>query len=175
MADRTANLIRGIERWSDFTVPMRVATSRSGLASQTSHAVLRLVTPAVVGNYRCGARWLERVAGQLEAPNGPVVVAAIHGNQFAAVAVLRPKGVRRLKIATFFVSPRWRGRRVATRLVQQVTTGAFDAGYEEVALTCPKDMHRPFHRVLAPSGFLNVDSLVDRYGERAESVFCAAS
>ena len=60
-------------------------------------------------------------------------------------------------------------------LAQQLTAGAFDAGYEEVTLTCPGEMHRQFNRVLAPSGFQNVDRLVDRYGERAESVFCAAA
>ena len=118
MASTTADLIRGIERWSDFTAPVRISTSRSGLAKQTSLAALQLVTPAVVGNYDCGAQWLERVAGQLDAPNGPVVVTATHDGQFVAVAVLRPKGVLRLKLATFFVSPPWRGRRVATMLVQ---------------------------------------------------------
>lgn len=80
-----------------------------------------------------------------------------------------------MKLATFFVSPPWRGRRVATMLAQQLTAGAFDAGYEEVALTCPDEMHRQFNRVLIPSGFRHVDRLVDRYGERDESVFCAAA
>ena len=175
MAGTTAELIRCIEGRSDFSAPMRISISRSGLVKQTSLAALQLVTPAVVGNYDCGARWLERVADQLDASNGPIVVAAIHHNQLAAVAVLRPKGVLRLKLATFFVSPPWRGRRVATMLAQQLTAGAFDAGYGEVALTCPSKMHRQFNRVLAPSGFQNVDSLVDRYGERSESVFCAAA
>lgn len=175
MAGTTADLIRGIERRSDLTAPMRTSISRSGLAKQTSLAALQLVTPAVVGNYDCGARWLERIADQLDVPDGPVVVAATHDDQFAAVAVLRPKGVLRLKLATFFVSPSWRRRRVATMLAQQLTAGAFDAGYEEVTLTCPSAMHRQFNRVLAPSGFRNVDRLVDRYGERAESVFCAAA
>ncbi len=89
--------------------------------------------------------------------------------------MLRPKGVRRLKIATFFVASHWRGRGVATMLARQVTAGAFDVGYEEVALTCPDQMRHQFDRVLAPSGFQHVDRLVDRYGERAESVFCAAA
>ena len=171
----TADLPRGIERWSELTAPVRVSTSRSGLTKQMSLAALRLVTPAVVGNYGCGAKWLERVAGQLDAPNGPVVVAATRGGRFAAVSVLRPKGRRRLKLATFFVSPPWRGRRLGTSLVRQVTIGAFDAGYEEVVLTCPGGMHSQFDRILVPGGFQCVARLEDRYGERSESVFLAAA
>lgn len=175
MISTTAHLSRSIEGWSDVGAPVKISASHSGLAMQMSLAALQLVTPAVVGNYDCGAQWLERVAGQLDTPNGPVVVVATHGGQLAAVAVLRPKGAHRLKLATFFVSPPWRGRGVASMLAQQVTVGAFDAGYEEVSLTCPGAMHRQFNRVLTPSGFQHVDCLVDRYGERAESVFCAAA
>ena len=173
MTDKTTDLIRSIERWSGLNVPARVSTSRSGLAKQTSLAALQLVTPAIIDNYVCGTQWLERMSGQLDAPNGPIVVSATRGNQFVAVAVLRPKGVHRLKLATFFVVPSWRGRRVATTLAQQVTAGAFDAGYERISLTCPHQIHRQFSRALVPSGFEYVDRLSNRYGDRAESVFCA--
>ena len=175
MAGTTTDLIRGIERQTNSAAPMRISTSLSGLSRQRSLAALQLVAPAVAGNYTCGLRWLERIADGLDAADGSLVVAATHDDQFAGVAVLRPKGVRRLKIATFFVAPQWRGRGVATMLACQVTAGAFDAGYEKLALTCPDQLRHQFDRILVPGGFQHVDRLIHRYGERAENVFCAGA
>ncbi len=172
----TADLIDSLEHWSDFSAtPLRIVTSRSGLTPQSSVAALELVAPAVLASYDCGERWLQRCADQLDTPASSIIVAAMHRDELAAVAVLRPKGSRRLKLATFFVSEQWRGRGLGTRTASGLAAAAFDAGYEKVSLTCPEEMHPQFVGVLGPSGFEYVDRLVGRYGERVESVFRATA
>lgn len=168
-------LARSIESRSGIISPLGISVSGLGLSKEASLDAIAAVAPQIMRNYGGGNRWIERIAEQIDDPDKVAVAAALSGAEIAAVAVLRPKGLHRLKIATFFVKPEWRGRGLAAGMARAVTEGSFDAGYDEVVLTCPADVEHIFGRILGPIGFRRTDSVWGRYGERAESVFCASS
>jgi len=89
-----------------------------------------------------------------------------------AITIETPKGHGQLKLSTFWVAPRVRGRGLGTALLHRSRRRWLRDELEKVWVTVCPDGYQDLSAMLPRHGFLETATEMDRYGEnRPEAIF----
>lgn len=161
----------------DFGRGLQIAAGARAMTERERLDILALLAAPIAEHYHCGRSWLRRVAEERQSSECAITLKVVDAQgALRAASVIRSKGDRGVKIASFYVPPESRQAGIGTLLATQIVESAFEVGYEAVSMTSPTSMAHLFARTLTPAG-LDLDGVDEsgRYGQRSETCFRAAA
>lgn len=108
--------------------------------------------------------WFDRRFDEALLDRASCTVATV-GSRVVGAAIETPKGARRLKLSTFWVSPEYRRLGVGSHLLSQVTASWERRGITEAWVTTDLFASDPLMALTVPRGFEVAGLAVDRYCE----------